>query len=401
VIPRAKDLSDTSYSYAAKVDMLKNGALTGKTVLDLSRMLPGPYCSMILADHGARVIAVEDERFTRDPFFVSALYRNKEHMTLNLKNQVGREIFSRLVRQADVLIEGFRPGVTARLGVDYPSMQEINPRLVYCSLTGYGQSGPQRDRAGHDVNYLAAAGVLDLIGVKEGPPVIPGIQIADLAGGMNAVIGILLALLAREQSGCGQFVDISMSEAALGLLPFVLNQYNQGGSRPVRGDFILSHRYACYNTYQTADGRALSVGALEPKFWAGLCTHLGVEEYIDHQFDDSRRQEIINALGHIFSQKTLAQWEEELMSLDVCCERVRNLEEAMADQQFRDRGMALDFPDQDGREVPSLGVVAGLDGTPGSLRTRPAKFGEHTGRILQELGYAPENIQDLAERGVI
>jgi crotonobetainyl-CoA:carnitine CoA-transferase CaiB-like acyl-CoA transferase len=126
-----------------------------------------------------------------------------------------------------------------------------------------------------------------------------------------------------------------------------------------------------------------------------------VEEYIDHQFDDSRRQEIINALGHIFSQKTLAQWEEELMSLDVCCERVRNLEEAMADQQFRDRGMALDFPDQDGREVPSLGVVAGLDGTPGSLRTRPAKFGEHTDRILQELGYAPENIQDLAERGVI
>ncbi|MFO7876749.1 MAG: CaiB/BaiF CoA-transferase family protein [Desulfovermiculus sp.] len=381
--------------------MLKNGALTGKTVLDLSRMLPGPYCSMILADHGARVIAFEDKRFAQDPFFVSALYRNKEHMTLNLKAQAGREIFSRLVRQADVLIEGFRPGVTARLGVDYTSMQEINPRLVYCSITGYGQSGPQRDRAGHDVNYLAAAGVLDLIGSKEGPPVIPGIQIADLAGGMNAVTGILLALLAREQSGSGQFVDISMSEAAMGLLPFVLNQYNQRGQRPKRGDYILSHRYACYNTYQAADGRALSVGALEPKFWAGLCTHLGVEEYIDHQFDDSRRQEIVNALERIFAQKTLAQWEEELMSLDICCEGVRNLEEAMFHPQFRDRGMALDFPDQEGREVPSLGVAVGLNETPGSLRTRPAKFGEHTRQILLELKYTREEIQAMTEQGVI
>ncbi|MFP4429422.1 MAG: CaiB/BaiF CoA transferase family protein [Desulfovermiculus sp.] len=381
--------------------MLENGALTGKTVLDLSRMLPGPYCSMILADHGARIIAVEDKRFARDPFFVSALYRNKEHMTLNLKSQAGREVFSRLVRQADVLIEGFRPGVTARLGVDYASMREINPRLVYCSITGYGQGGPQRDRAGHDVNYLAAAGVLDLIGTKEGPPVIPGIQIADLAGGMNAVIGILLALLSREQSGSGQFVDISMSEAAMGLLPFVLNQYNQSGSRPVRGDFILSHRYACYNTYQTADGRALSVGALEPKFWAGLCTHLGLEKYIEHQFDDSRRQEIVNAFERIFSQKTLAQWEEELMPLDVCCERVRNLEEAMAHPQFRDRGMVLDFPDQDGRMIPSLGVPVGLDETPGSLRTRPAKFGEHTQQILLELDYTLEEIQVMVEQDVI
>lgn len=381
--------------------MLKNGALTGKTVLDLSRMLPGPYCSMILADHGARVIAVEDKRFARDPFFVSALYRNKEHMTLNLKSQAGREIFSRLVRQADVLIEGFRPGVSARLGVDYASMQEINPRLVYCSITGYGQSGPQKDRAGHDVNYLAAAGVLDLIGTREGSPVIPGIQIADLAGGMNAVMGILLALLAREQSGSGQFVDISMSEAALGLLPFVLNQYNQSGSLPKRGDFVLSHRYACYTTYQTADGRALSVGALEPKFWAGLCTHLGVEEYIDHQFDDSRREEIVHALERIFAQKTLAQWEEELMSLDICCEGVRNLEEAISHSQFRERGMALDFPDQEGREVPSLGVAVGLNETPGSLRTRPAKFGEHTRQILLELKYTREEIQAMTEQGVI
>ncbi|MDZ7758867.1 MAG: CaiB/BaiF CoA-transferase family protein [Desulfovermiculus sp.] len=381
--------------------MLENGALTGKTVIDLSRMLPGPYCSMLLADHGARVIAVEDRRFSEDPFFVSALYRNKEHMTLNLKAQAGQEVFHRLVCNADVLIEGFRPGVTRRLGVDYACMQEINPGLVYCSITGYGQSGPNTDRAGHDVNYIAAAGVLDLIGPPLGPPVIPGIQLADLAGGMNAALGILLALLAREWTGEGQYVDISMSDAALGLLPFVLNQNNQTGHKARRGDFLLAHRYACYNTYETADGRAISIGALEPKFWAALCTHLGLEEYIQHQLDDTRREEIVAALTRVFAQKTLAQWEAELYALDACCEGVRTLDEALNHDQFQERGMSLDFPDCNGRLVPTLGVPVHLQHTPGSLRTRPAGFGEHTEVILQELEYSPADIRELAENGVI
>jgi len=381
--------------------MLKNGALTGKTVIDLSRMLPGPYCSMLLADHGARVIAVEDRRFAEDPFFVSALYRNKEHMTLNLKTEPGREIFYRLVGDADVLIEGFRPGVTLRLGVDFESMQRINPGLIYCSITGYGQSGPERNRAGHDVNYMAAAGVLDLIGSPGSPPVIPGIQIADLAGGMNAALGILLALLAREQTGVGQYVDISMSDAAMGLLPFVINYLNQTGQAPKRGDFLLAHGYACYNTYETADGRAISVGALEPKFWAGLCTHLGVQEYIEHQFDDSRREEIVDSFRSIFAQKTLAQWEAELSPLDICCEGVRTVAEAMNQPQFKERGISCLFSDASGHCVPTLGLPVHMHHTPGNLRTRPAKFGEHTAKILQELGYLPDEVQEMSGKGVI
>ncbi|MFO7803367.1 MAG: CaiB/BaiF CoA-transferase family protein [Desulfovermiculus sp.] len=381
--------------------MLENGALTGKTVIDLSRMLPGPYCSMVLADHGARVIAVEDKRFAEDPFFVSAVYRNKEHMTINLKSERGLEVFRSLVQKADVLIEGFRPGVSARLGVDFTSMQEMNPGLVYCSITGYGQYGPDTFKAGHDVNYIGAAGVLDLIGDPGGPPAIPGIQIADLTGAMNAVTGILLALLAREQTGKGQYIDISMSDSAMGLLPFVLNYSNQTGHLPKRGDFLLAHRYACYNTYETADGRALAVGALEPKFWAALCTRLGLEKYISHQFDDSRRDEVVTEFRRIFAQKTLAQWEEELNDLDACCDGVRSMQEALEHSHFQARGMRCEFPDQHGQYVPTLGIPVQMEKTPGTLRARPARFGEHTEKILQELDYSPEAIFDLKKNGDI
>ncbi|RPH39595.1 MAG: CoA transferase, partial [Desulfobulbaceae bacterium] len=178
-----------------------SGALSGVKVLDLSRLLPGPYCSMILADHGAEVVAVEDRRFVEDGMFFRDLYRNKRHISLNLKALEGKEVFYRMAENADIILEGFRPGVVERLGVDYESVRKINPKIIYCSITGYGQTGPLRHRAGHDVNYLSTAGVLDLIGQKESPPTIPGVQIADIAGAMNGVIGILLALFARERSG--------------------------------------------------------------------------------------------------------------------------------------------------------------------------------------------------------
>ena len=381
--------------------MLDKGALTGLTVVDLSRLLPGPYCSMVLADHGARVIAIEDRRFAQDPFFISELYRNKEHMCLDLKTEAGLDILYALVRRADVLIEGFRPGVTARLGMDYSTVQVINPRLIYCAITGYGQSGPCRDRAGHDVNYIGTAGVLDLIGPAQGPPSIPGIQIADMAGGMNAVMGILMALIARQHNGEGQYVDISMADSALGLLPLALNWYQQKGQAPQRGDFVLSHAYACYNTYQTADGRAVCVGALEPKFWSALCKHLQREEYIQHQFDDDRRQEIVSDFRKIFASKTLAQWEAELSSLDACCEGVRTLKEALDHPQFWERGMVADFPEEQGGEGPCLGLPISLSQTPGGLRTSPARFGGHGPDILQELGFSQEKIQELQGQGVI
>ena len=254
-----------------------NGALDGITVVDLSRLLPGPYCSMILADHGARVIAVEDKRFLADGLFFNLINRNKEHMSLNLKTEKGREIFYRLIAKADVLLEGFRPGVVDRLGVDYESVRQANPKIIYCSITGYGQNGPFRDRVGHDVNYLSYAGVLDLIGEKDHPPSIPGVQIADIAGGgMNAAIGILLALFARQNTGQGQYIDISMTDGMVGFLPAALFFRQLTGQEPKRADGILSHRYACYNTYETADGRYLSIGAVENRFWKQLCDTLEI-----------------------------------------------------------------------------------------------------------------------------
>ena len=204
--------------------MIQQGALSGIRVVDLSRMLPGPYCSMILADHGAEVIAVEDRKFQDDGLFFNDLNRNKSHMSLNLKTPEGLEIFFKLAEKADVILEGFRPGVVQRLGVDYEAVRKCNPKIIYCSISGYGQTGPLRDRVGHDVNYISNAGMLDLIGDKGGRPIIPGVQIADIAGGtMNAAVGILLALFARETSGEGQYIDISMTDGVLGFaFPAVL-----------------------------------------------------------------------------------------------------------------------------------------------------------------------------------
>ena len=380
----------------------KNGALSGTTVIDLSRLLPGPYCSMILADHGARVIAIEDKRFLADGLFMNIINRNKEHMSLNLKTEQGREVFFRLIRRADVVLEGFRPGVVDRLGVDYQSVRKINPRIVYCSITGFGQTGPYRDRVGHDANYLSYAGVLDLIGEADRPPSIPGVQIADIAGGgMNAAIGILLALIAREKTGRGQYIDISMTDGMVGFLPAVMFFQQLTGREPKRADTLLSHRYACYNTYETADGRFLSIGAVEYRFWQQLCQTLGVPEYASLQYDDQRRREILDFMRSTFKQKTLAEWEAELGDRDICWGPVQSLAEVLDDPLFRERGVVVEIEGQDGRKSKTLGVSVKLSDTPGAVRTPPVDFGESTAAILGELGYTPEEIETLEEKEVI
>ena len=378
------------------------GALAGITAIDLSRMLPGPYCSMILADHGARVIAIEDKRFLPDAVFLSAVYRNKEHMTLNLKTKKGREIFLKLVRDADVLLEGFRPGVTKRLGVDYETIKEMNPRIIYCSITGYGQNGPYSDMAGHDVNYLSFAGILDLIGEKDGSPCIPGIQIADLAGGgMNAAIGILLALVARERSGKGQYVDISMTDGMIGLLPVPLDFFQRYGKVPQRSDTLLSHRYACYNVYETADKRYISIGALENRFWQNVCTVMGVPEYAPLQYDDDRREEILEFFRKAFKKRTLEQWIKELGDKDVCWGKVQTFTEILNDPLFRARDMVGEVKNDSGEPETVLGIPVKLSDTPGSVRKAPVGFGESTRKILGELGYADDQIEEFFEKGLI
>ena len=379
----------------------KSGALTGVNVLDLSRLLPGPYCSMILADHGARVIAVEDKRFLADGLFFNLINRNKEHMSLNLKTEKGKEIFFRLAQNSDVVLEGFRPGVVDRLGVGYETVREVNPKIIYCSITGYGQDGPFRDRVGHDANYLSYAGVLDLIGEKDRPPSIPGVQIADIAGGgMNAAIGILLALFAREKTGKGQYIDISMTDGMVALLPTALFFRQLTGQEPARADEFLSHRYACYNTYETADGRFISIGAVENRFWKQLCDVLGVPEYAELQYDDQRRKEIINYMRKTFKQKTLDEWDAILGDLDICWGRVQSLSEVLEDPLFRQREMVVEIKGNDGKTSKTLGVPVKLGETPGAVRTPPVDFGESTPDILRELGYSEKDINEFEEAGV-
>ena len=357
---------------------------------------------MVLADHGARVIAVEDERYRDDAFFIPSVMRNKQHMTLNLKTEQGRRIFYRLVRIADVVIEGFRPGVVNRLGVDYDTLCKIDPRIVYCSISGYGQTGPLCDRSGHDVNYMAQSGVLDLIGEAGGSPVIPAVQFADIAGGsLQAVAGILLALLAREKTGSGQHVDISMTDGMLAFLTIPMHLWQEDGSVPQRGNSMLSHRYGCYNTYETADGRCISIGAVERRFWQRLCEQLNVPQFTDAQYDENRRTEIIQSLQRIFRQKTLAQWEDSLKDIDACWAAVRTVEEVTADPHFRQRQTIADYSDAAAGAGFAPGVTVKLGGTPGSVRTGPTAFGSDTADVLAELGYSSKEIRSLQKNGVI
>lgn len=381
--------------------MQSKGTLEGITVVDLSRLLPGPYCSMILADHGARVIAVEDKRFEKDNLFMRQLTRNKEHISLNLKSDKGLEIFFKLIKTADVLLEGFRPGVVTKLGVDYHRVAGVNSGIIYCSISGYGQTGPWKDRAGHDVNYLAQSGVLDLIGEPDRSPSIPGVQIADImGGGLNAALGIMLALFDRQRTGQGQYIDISMTDGTLSLLPLMQFIQESSGQVPKRGEHLLSHRYACYNTYATRDGRSIAVGAVEHRFWKNLCTHLGAQEYIPLQYDEGRRLEVIFFFQDTFQEKSLKEWEEELEGVDACCEPVRTMAEAFAHPLFQERKMVAPLGDQTQGSQQAIGVPVKLSRTPGSLRTPAVRFGQNTRDILLELGYSEQDLERFATDGV-
>jgi crotonobetainyl-CoA:carnitine CoA-transferase CaiB-like acyl-CoA transferase len=278
------------------------GPLSGIVVLDLTRLLPGAVATQQLVDWGAEVIKIEqpgtgDYARTMNPAVFARTNSGKKSVAIDLKDPKGREALLALARQADVLIEGFRPGVMTRLGLSFEELHVVNKRLIYVSLTGYGQEGPFAQLAGHDVNYMALGGVLSL-----NLPLIPGVQIADLVGGsMQSVMGILLALVARQQTGEGRHVDVSMYAGVTSLLTIPLAAWHANGREPVAGQEILSGRYACYNLYQAADGRWLAVGALEPKFWAELCRQLGCPELITRQFEEPQN-EVKSRIGAIFNR---------------------------------------------------------------------------------------------------
>ena len=377
------------------------GALSGIKIIDLSRLLPGPYCSMILADHGAEVVAIEDKQFKSDNLFFNTINRNKKHISLNLKTAKGKDIFFHLVKDSDVVIEGFRPGVCKKLGIDYNTVQDVNPQIIYCSISGYGQTGPCKNWPGHDVNYLSKSGVLNFIGEPNRPPIIPGVQIADILGGsMNAVIGILLALYARKLSGIGQHIDISMTDGLLSLLVLPLH-FKKNGQHYERGDSFLSHRYACYNTYETSDRRFLSIGAVEKRFWQNLCNYLGKPEYASLQYDDDHRLEILRYMRNKFNQKTLSEWDDELSNAEVCLTACLTMEEILTDPLFKEREMVISLNGKNGNTIPMIGVPVKLSKTPGSIRTPPVNFGESTESLLAEMGYSTEDIDSCYKKGII
>ncbi len=396
-----------------------SSALEDVRVLDLSRLLPGGFCSLLLADLGADVIKVEDTGmgdYVRwaPPFYGdeskhrlgtrSALYlalnRGKRSIRVDLKSEAGREAFLRLARDADVVLESFRPGVLEKLGVGYERLREENPRIVYCAVTGYGLDGPNVARAGHDTNYLALNGLLGLTGAAAGPPVSSAGQVADLGGGgLMATFGILAALLERERSGEGQLVDVSMTDGSLAWLAMVAAAYLRDGRVPRRGTEMLNGGAACYLPYECADGW-VSCGALEPKFWQAFCAGVERSDLVEHQFA-SPGSDGHAAIAEVFMRRTRDEWTAFNDEHDCCIEPVLDLDEALASELVAAREMVVELEQPGLGAVRLLGHPVKLSRTPADP-TRPAPaLGEHTREVLAESGLGAQVIDSLVAEGAV
>jgi alpha-methylacyl-CoA racemase len=391
-------------------------ALEGLKVLDLSRLLPGGFCSLLLADLGADVLKVEDtgmgdyvrwsipayegaEDSAKSALFL-ALNRGKRSIRLNLKEERGREVLLRLAREHDALLESFRPGVLDRLGVGYERLREENPGLVYCAITGYGQDGPYTARSGHDMNYLGLNGLLGLTGEAGGPPVQSAGQIADIGGGaLMAAFGILAALRERDRSGEGQLVDVSMYDGSLSWLALVAGKYLCDGEVPGRGDLELAGRLICYRPYACKDGW-VTLGALEPKFWQAWCRGVGREDLIEKQFErpgsDAHAE-----VERIFLERTREEWTDFASQHDCCLEPVLELDQALDSELARAREMVVELEQPGAGTVRQLGVPVKLSRTPGAPQGSGPALGEHTDEVLAALGYSDDDIVGLKESGAV
>jgi crotonobetainyl-CoA:carnitine CoA-transferase CaiB-like acyl-CoA transferase len=380
--------------------------LAGVRILDLSRLLPGPFCTLLLADLGAEVIKIEDLEGgdyirTMPPFidgqgaYFLALNPGKKSVCLNLTAPAGREIFLRLAATAQVVIESFRAGTVDRLGIGFEAVRAVNPGIVYCSISGFGQDGPDRDRAGHDLDFSARSGILGLTGRPGGVPAVPPVQIADLSSAMYAAAGILAYLRESERTGLGRYLDIGMLDSAVAWMVMPVAEH-AAGERGGPGGRPLTGKHPCYNVYRTRDGRHVSLAALEKKFWCAFCARIGRDDLLPLQFSERPQDHAL--FEALFAGRTAAEWTALLEGTDFCCEVVPTLDEVLADRQIAHRGLVI--PPEAGRPgVTRVGHplrdrgAADAGGCPGP--------GEHTAEVLGALGIPDARLDELEASGVI
>lgn len=376
--------------------------LAGVRVLDLTRLYPGPFCAMMMADMGADVIKIEspgEGDYMRsmgpavegeDSYYFKLLNRNKRSVALNLKAAGGADVFLRMAAQADVVLESFRPGVVDGLGVGYADVRRVNPNIIYCSITGYGQDGPFCNRAGHDLNYIALAGILGITGSAGGPPTIPGVQIGDVGGGaLMGLSAVLAALYARERGQGGRYLDVAMLDGLVSWLPLAMAEVF-AGNKVKRGESELNGGLACYSVYETTSGGYMALGALESKFWHAFCQAVDRDDLIKRQYqaDQSALKEEVAA---IFKTKSRQEWERIFIAYDACCEPVLDLVEVGEHPHIRARKMVLE---------KILGFPVKIPGEVEARLTSAPELGMHTEEVLAELGFRPQEVAALKENGV-
>ncbi len=390
--------------------------LDGIRVLDLSRMAPGPFCSMLLGDMGADVLLIEalgsrlefgaadgsgQEKAKRAAAY-NAMGRNKKSMMLDLKTAEGRDILHKLAASADVVMEGFRPGVVKRLGADYDTLRQINDRIIYCSLSGYGQDGPYVGLVGHDINYISIGGALGMLGAPDRPPAIPLNIIADLAGGgLMAAYGILLALVARERTGKGQYVDIALSDGVIQFLAMAATEYFSSGRVSKRGEHMLMGAQPNYSVYQCRDGGWISLGSLEPHFWANLCKTMGREDLIEHENNQAKWPEIRQFFTEKFRTRNRDEWFATLQETDICAAPVYDLDEVFTDPHNLHRKMVVEIDSPGMGKVKQVGIAVKLSETPGAVRRTAPLPGQDTDEVLKSLGYDGKGIEALKKSGAV